>query len=98
MKQYLFRLIPPRPTFAFDMDEREKALMGEHQQYFAGLCQSGKVMLYGPVIDPQGPWGLAILEVEDDDAAQKIGTGDPTVIVGINTFEVLPMHVGMVRP
>lgn len=97
MKQFLFRLIPPRPTFAFDMDENEKAKMGEHQQYFVELCKSGKVILYGPVIDPAGPWGLAILEVENDEEAKNIGNNDPTVKAGINTFETFDIHIGMMR-
>jgi hypothetical protein len=38
MPHFFCKLIAPRPTFPFDMNESEKALMGEHAAYWTKMC------------------------------------------------------------
>ena len=52
---YFCRLIPPRPTFAMDMNDEERALMQQHAAYWWKKMDEGKVIAFGPVADPQGP-------------------------------------------
>ncbi|MEJ7740995.1 MAG: hypothetical protein WKF97_26555 [Chitinophagaceae bacterium] len=54
-------------------------------------------VLYGPVFDPAGVWGLAIIEVGDEVEAQTVGTGDPAVSSGVCKYELKPMQIGMTR-
>ena len=69
-KQHFFvRLIPPRTTFVQDMSNEERALMGQHIVYTRDYFERGKVLLYGPVLAAGGPFGMAALEVEVNDAA-----------------------------
>ena len=90
MSLFLYKLIPPRPTFAVDMSETEKKVMQEHGVYWKGLVDKGIVIVVGPVLDPKGAWGLAIFEVDNEQAAKTLGTNDPAVKAGLS-FEVYPM-------
>ncbi|HEX9548896.1 MAG TPA: hypothetical protein VF942_16265 [Acidimicrobiales bacterium] len=38
---FVYRLVPPRPTFAADMTDDEKAIMAEHAAYWLGLFDQG---------------------------------------------------------
>jgi hypothetical protein len=42
-----FKLIPPRPTFPFDITSEEKLLMDEHSRYFEEQFAAGIILLYG---------------------------------------------------
>ena len=46
----VYKLIPPRPTFALDMTETEQGIMGEHAAYWNGLYEQGFVVVFGVVI------------------------------------------------
>jgi uncharacterized protein len=94
---FVFRLIPPRPTFDQDMSEAEGEVMEQHFGYWQGAIDRGEVVVYGPVADPSGTWGLAVLDVEDDEAARALAEGDPAVSSGMSTFEIYPMPVAIVR-
>ena len=54
MRQFLFKLIAPRPTFAQDMMEAERKVMQEHVVYWKGLADRGVAVVFGPVLDPKG--------------------------------------------
>ena len=96
-QHFYFKLIAPRPTFPMDITEQEKALMDEHGAYFAREFEAGKLLLYGPVMAPQGAFGIGILEVADADEARRFGENDPSVRAGMNRFEIYPMRVSNVR-
>jgi len=94
---FFFRLIPPRSTFPGDATAEELALMKQHAGYFASLFSEGKVLLYGPVMSPAGAFGVAVLEVESEAQATEIAENDPSVVGGLNRFEVAPMRVSAAR-
>ncbi|WP_207533591.1 YciI family protein [Desertivirga arenae] len=97
MKYFMYKLIAPRPTFHLDMNEEEKAVMDEHIAYWNGLFLERKILIYGPVLDPEGVFGLGILEVESDEEAEELVAKDPAVSSGICGKEVIPMMAGLVR-
>jgi uncharacterized protein YciI len=92
-QHYLFKLIPPRPTFPQDMTDEEKILMNEHGVYFQRQFDAGKLLLYGPVMAPEGAFGLGILEVADEVEARQFGENDPSVRAGLNRWELYHMQV-----
>jgi uncharacterized protein len=97
-KQYFYvRLIPPRPTFAGDLSAEERALMQQHGSYFRGLFEQGKVLIFGPVLDPTDNFGMAVLEVDDLAEAERCLAQDPSVLAGLNRFRISPMVVGAAR-
>jgi len=97
-KQYFYlKLIPPRPGFASDITDRERALMGQHGVYCQQQFEAGRLLLYGPVAAPEGAFGVGILEVADESEARHFGENDPSVLAGMNRFEIYPMRVAAAR-
>jgi uncharacterized protein len=94
---FFCRLLPPRPTFAFDMTEEERALMSAHAVYWRARLGAGGAVVLGPVADPAGPWGLAVIRAADTEAARAMLDGDPVIAANRGfTFEMLPMLAAMV--
>ena len=67
--------------------------MKDHSAYFEQEFAAGRLLLYGPVMAPEGAFGLGILEVENEDEARQFGEGDPSVRAGLNRWEFCPMQV-----
>ena len=92
MKHFLFKLIPPRPTFPGDMTQAEAKLMREHSEYWRHLMSKGFVVVYGPVSDPKGTYGIAVLQLNDDADANALGANDPTIKANVGfRFEIHSM-------
>ena len=99
MNHFFFKLIPPRPTFPMDMTEVEGAIMQEHFGYWGNLIAERKVVAYGPVMDPKGTYGIAVVEVENEASAQNIATNDPAIRSNAGfSFEMYQMLDARVRP
>lgn len=94
---FVYRLIPPRPTFDLDMTDDERAVMGRHAEYWQGLMAAGKVLIYGPVRDDTGAWGLGVLQVGNEQEARELVSGDPAVSTGMATAELGPMVQAILR-
>ena len=88
---FVYKLVPPGPTFALDMDETEAELMGQHAAYWRDQLDQGLVIVFGPVMDPAGVWGLGVLETEDETAARGLVLADPVIAAGACTFELHAM-------
>jgi uncharacterized protein YciI len=96
---FFLRLIPPRPTFGVDMTEAEAAVMADHSAYWRRQMDQGAVAVFGPVAEPTGFWGLAVLETESRDAAERLAADDPAITSGtMERFEIHPMPQAVVRP
>jgi uncharacterized protein len=93
MPHFFCKLIPPRPTFPFDMSESEKALMGRHAAYWAQMCRDGQVLVYGPVLEPNAPFGLGVFEAVDEAEVGRWLDADPALQAKIGfTTQVTPMR------
>ena len=86
---FALKLIPPRPTFAQDMTEEERSIMQEHVAYWMGLMKQGKVVVFGPVLDPQGVYGLGVVAVDSEEEVKQMTASDPAIKV--NRYEYYPM-------
>ena len=64
MLYFVYKLVPPRPTFDRDMTGAEAEVMQRHAVYWRGLAEEGTAVIFGPVADPAGVWGVAILDIE----------------------------------
>jgi uncharacterized protein YciI len=95
---FIYRLTTPRPTFAFDMNEEEREIMGQHAAYWQPVIDAGRMVFFGPVLDASGSWGLAIVESDDEEELRAFAARDPVVTAGIGTVEVGRMLAGYVRP
>ena len=79
MHYFLNRLIPPRPTFPQDMTEVEGKVMQEHVAYWQDLADRKIAIIFGPVLDPSGVYGIAIIETDDESAVENICRNDPAI-------------------
>jgi uncharacterized protein len=98
MQLFLFRLNSPRPTFAQDMTDTERAAMLKHVAYWRELLDEGTAIVFGPVADPKGTWGVGIVRVEDEAEARALRANDPAVKAGIGlAVEIYPMPSAVTR-
>jgi uncharacterized protein len=98
MTTFVFRLIAPRPTFALDMTEEEQAIMGRHAAHWQPLIDAGRMVVFGPILDDTGSWGLGVVEADDEDELRTFAAADPVVTTGTATMELGKMLAGFVRP
>jgi uncharacterized protein YciI len=98
MASYFFvKLFGPRPTFAQDMSDEERQLMVQHGKYLLSAYEAGKLHIYGPVMAPEGAFGMAVFDMADETAVRKVMDADPSVMSGMNRYEVYPMLIGALR-
>lgn len=91
-KFYLIRLLPPRPSFAHDMTADEASVMFEHGAYWTERLRTGEAIVFGPVADPKGSWGLGVVRATGDEQIKTLEAHDPAILSGKGfRYEVLPM-------
>ncbi len=98
MTIFVFTLKAPRPTFALDMSEQEREVMGRHAAYWRPFIDSGQMVVFGPVLDTTGSWGLGVIEAKNEDELRAFAAGDPVVTTGTGTIEIGKMLSGFLRP
>jgi uncharacterized protein YciI len=98
MATFVFRLKAPRPTFALDMTDAEREIMGRHAAYWQPLIEAGDMVVFGPVLEGSGSWGLGVVEADDEDKLRAFAAGDPAVTSGTVEMEVGKMPAGYIRP
>lgn len=92
MAHFLLRLSPPRASFPQDASAAEMTAMGAHSAYWQDQADRGAALAVGPVADPGGIWGMALVDVEDEARAQGLADGDPIITADLGfTYEVLPV-------
>jgi uncharacterized protein len=75
------------------MSPAEAEVMQRHVAYWQDLLNRDVAVAFGPVLDPEDPWGLGLLDLEDQQAARAIGDADPAVESGTCAYEVVPMQL-----
>lgn len=68
--------------------------MQEHGRYTRESFDAGKILIYGPVMAQGGAFGMAVFEVAEESEVREVLENDPTVLAGMNKFEIHPMRVG----
>ena len=97
MSYFLYKLIPPRRTFALDMSREEAEIMSRHVAYWQELADRGVAVAFGPVADPAGSWGLGLVEAEAEEEVKALRDADPAVTSGLGSVEIYPMPGAIVR-
>ena len=94
-KLFLFRLLPPRADFAQTMMPDEQEAMTRHAAYWRQLLDAGRVVVYGPVADPEGVWGLGVVRAVSQAEVVELGEKDPAIAAGVATFDVAEIMGGI---
>lgn len=74
--------------------------MGEHVAYWTSLLEDGRVVVFGPVLDPVCTWGLAVVTADTADTVDDVralATNDPAVSSGMCTYDVFAMACAVAR-
>lgn len=79
---FLIKLTPPRPSFALDMSQEERQLMQQHVAYWTALAEKGVALLFGPVLDPAGSYGIGVVEVANEEDLKLLTANDPVTRSG----------------
>jgi uncharacterized protein len=90
IRHYFLKLNPPRKSFMQDMSDDERKIMKEHVTYWATYVEDGTVIVLGPVMDPEGGYGIAVVGVESEDQLMELIRNDPAN--GLNHYEWHPMR------
>jgi uncharacterized protein len=86
---YALYLLPSRADFATTMTSEERTIMQQHVGYWTELMNQGKVLAFGPVLDPKEIYGLGIISVDSEQEVKDFIAGDPAA--RINKYEYYPM-------
>jgi uncharacterized protein YciI len=79
-KQHFFAVIKPyRQDFVTNPKEEEDKIMSDHFLYLQSLLTQDKLFLAGPTLIPEDPFGIIILEAEDEEEAKNMLENDPSV-------------------
>jgi len=89
-KNFFLKLNPPRQSFMIDMSDEERGIMIKHVAYWAPYVDDGTVIVLGPVMDPKGGYGIAVVSIESEEELSQIIASDPAN--GLNSYEVHPMR------
>jgi uncharacterized protein len=88
-KYFVLHLLPSRPDFAQTMTDEERAIMMKHVAYWTDIMNQGKVLAFGPVLDPSEVYGLGIISVGSEQEVEDLIDNDPAS--KINRYEYFPM-------
>lgn len=86
---FVLHLLPSRPDFAQTMTDDERSVMMSHVAYWTEIMNQGKVLAFGPVLDPKSVYGLGIVVVDSEQEVKDFIANDPAG--KINRYEYFPM-------
>ena len=71
--------------------------MQQHFAYWGERMAEGQVLVVGPVMDPDGPYGIAVLKVDDEATARAICQADPVLVADLgSSYKLFEMHNALV--
>jgi uncharacterized protein len=95
---FAYRFVSHKPDLPVSMTEHEAAVMREHVAYWKVLLDKGTAVAFGPVLDPAGAWGIAIVEADSPAEVEAIRAGDPVIRENLGKIDIYPMPGAFVRP
>jgi uncharacterized protein YciI len=80
------------------MTAEEARLATQHVRYLKSLLDSGQLSLAAQAFDPEGFWGIVIVNAPDRESAGALLDGDPMVKANMFRGEVIPLRVVFEKP
>ncbi len=96
MAHFFCKLTPPRATFPGDMTDAEREVMRQHVAYWSGLVAKRTAILFGPVADPHGGYGVAVVDAADESRVRELTGRDPAIESGLGfsyTISAMPQVI-----
>jgi len=82
-------------SFLASATEEQRAVFAQHGEWLEARYAEGRVRFAGRCDD--GPFGLVVLDVEDEDEAQRLMAADPSVRAGVQSAELYPFTTFLAR-
>jgi uncharacterized protein YciI len=80
------------------MNAEETAVMRAHVAYWTKQLEEGAAVVFGPVADPQGVWGLGVVRAPSEEKLHALRDGDPAIQSKRGfRYEILPLIQAMTR-
>jgi uncharacterized protein YciI len=78
------------------MTPDEAKAMQEHGAYWQQHLARGRVLVVGPVADPEGAFGIAVIVAEEGEDVNPLCKDDPAIKSGLGfryKLHVMPKHI-----
>ena len=76
----------------------EGHMMQNHLKYWKPYVDRGVSIVLGPVIDPNGVWGMGVMKVDSESELQELLAKDPVILANRGfRYEILPMANALYR-
>jgi len=63
--------------------------------YWKDLLAAGRVVVFGPVADPEGVWGLGVVRADTQEEVVALAENDPAIAGGVATFDAAEIIGGL---
>jgi hypothetical protein len=70
-------------------------VLQEHGEWLEARCADGRVVFAGLCYD--GPLGLVVLDVEDEEKARRLMAQDPSIRAGVQRADLYPFKTFLAR-
>jgi hypothetical protein len=91
---FFLRTNNPRPTFNEDMTPAERERIEAHVAYWTERARERISIVFGPVADPAGFFGIAVCRAPDEDTMRRLVKADPAN--GLLEYEITPMVAAVI--
>jgi hypothetical protein len=71
------------------MTPEERKIMERHVAFWSEKAEQGIAVVFGPVMDPKGVYGIGVFRVKDESEMRDLLDLDPAK--GLLKYEVIPM-------
>jgi uncharacterized protein YciI len=96
MAEWIYFLHPPRDDFAETMTDAEALVFSAHFDRLQMLLEEGILVMAGPTLGKTNT-GIAVIEADDEETAQRVMAADPVIATGICEGELRPYKVSLLR-
>jgi uncharacterized protein YciI len=79
------------------MTSAEREIMDRHAAHWQPYIDSGQMVIFGPILDDSGSWGLGVVEADNEEELRAFAARDPAVTSGTTEMELGKMLAGFVR-
>ena len=93
----MYLLRPVRAELADAPTDGELEVLGAHFAYLERLRDAGRLIVAGPSVVEGDPFGLVVLEFEQEAEALAAMESDPAVAEGVMAAELRPLRLSVVR-
>ena len=76
-KRYFLKSNPPQSSFTLDMTDEERDIMLKHIDYWQPHLNDGTIIVYSPVMDPKGGYGISVMRRDSEEHLKELTDGDP---------------------